>query len=385
MKKFAWIAIVLLVVGILAAAKILTMPKEETGPQTGGARKGRGGGKVSASIYVVTQKPMQDRIIASGTVAANADIELRCEAAGRITEIAFKEGSVVKKGQVLLKLNDADLQAQLAKAQSSLSLAQERSTRQKSLLDDQMVSRDAYDAATRDLSSAQADLQLVAAQITKTEVRAPFDGTIGLRSVDVGGYVSIGAKIANLVALRPLRIEFSVPERLAGIVAPGDSVAFRVEGSARSYPATVSAVEPKIDESTRTVRVRAVCKDPDKKVVPGAFAKVEMSLGKKSHALMVPSEALVGGIAGYSVFLVKNGTAETRAVTTGIRDERNVEILDGLAEGDSVMTTGLLSVRPGAQVDARSGGDESSGKARRSDIGDSVSAQPSRAKAGSRP
>jgi len=384
MKKFAWIAIVLLVVGILAAAKILTAPKEEAGPPSGGARKGRGGGKVSASIYVVTQKPMQDRIIASGTVAADADIELRCEAAGRITEIAFKEGSVVKKGQVLLKLNDADLQAQLAKAQSSLSLAQERSARQKTLLDDQMVSRDVYDAATRDLSSAQADLQLVSAQITKTEVRAPFDGTIGLRSVDVGGYVSVGAKIANLVALRPLRIEFSVPERLAGIVAPGDSIAFRVEGSARSYLATVSAVEPKIDESTRTVRVRAVCKDPDKKVVPGAFAKVEMSLGKKSRALMVPSEALIGGISGYSVFVVKNGTAETRAVTTGIRDERNVEILDGLAEGDSVMTTGLLSVRPGAQVEARSG-DESPTRTRGSDTGDSASAQPSRAKAGSRP
>lgn len=354
MKKTAWIIIAVVVVALLISARLLCAPKPAAAPAGRQAPGMRGkGGKAVVAVYTVRPSPMQERVIGTGTIVADQDVELRSETAGRIVGLYFREGQPVKKGSLLLKINDADLQAQLAKAQASLSLAQEREQRQKSLVDKEMVSREEYQSAARDLAAARADAQLIASQIEMTEVRAPFDGVIGLRSVDQGGYVIAGAKIANLVSLRPLKVEFDVPERFAGKVRPGFEVAFTIEGSSVRYAAVVAAVEPKIDETTRTVKIRAVCKNPDKAVMPGAFAKVDMIVRRSGNALQVPSEALVPGVEGYQVYVVKDSTVTAQPVTTGIRDERAVEILTGLSPGDAVVVSGILSVRPGMTVEVR--------------------------------
>jgi len=351
MKKRTWIiAACIAAIALLIIIRTLASP----GPAVSAHRTGpspKSGGKAAVSVYIVKPQPVQDKLIASGTIIADAQVELRCEAAGRIVGLYFKDGSFVKKGALLLKLNDSDLAAQQEKCRASLSLAEEQEKRQKSLFEQQMISGEAYQSFARDLASARADLDMVRAQIAKTEVRAPFDGAIGLRMADIGAYVTPGTKIANLVSRASLKIEFSAPERLAGIIAPGNKAVFAVDGSPLRYDAIVSAIEPKIDEARRTLQVRAVCEKPDAHLVPGAFARVEMIIRENEHALMVPSEALIPGATGNRVLVVRDSTIESRPVTTGIRTESSVEIQSGLTEGDAVVVSGILSARPGMKAD----------------------------------
>jgi membrane fusion protein (multidrug efflux system) len=352
MKKRTWIiTAIIAAVALLIIIRTLTSPGPADSVHRAGPSARSGGGKAAVSVYIVKPQPVQDKLIASGTIIADAQVELRCEAAGRIVGLYFRDGSFVKKGALLLKLNDSDLAAQQEKYQASLSLAEEQEKRQKSLFDQQMISGEAYQSFARDLASAWADLDLVRAQIAKTEVRAPFDGAIGLRMIDIGAYVTPGTKIANLVSRASLKIEFSAPERLAGIIAPGNKAAFAVDGSPVRYDAVVSAIEPKIDEASRTLQVRAVCEKPDAHLVPGAFARVEMIIRENEHALMVPSEALIPGATGNRVLVVRDSTIESRPVTTGIRTESSVEIQSGLTEGDAVVVSGILSARPGMKAD----------------------------------
>jgi membrane fusion protein, multidrug efflux system len=247
-------------------------------------------------------------------------------------------------------VNDADLQAQLAKANAALALAQQREARQKGLLDKEAISREDYESSLRDLQVAAADVALFSAQIAKAEVRTPFAGRLGLRLVSEGAYVTPGTAITTLVNDRPLKVDFSVPQKYAGRIRPSDPLLLTADNRARTYHATVYAIDPMIDESTRSLRVRAVCSDPDQALVPGAFTQVTLELGQDSAAIMVSSSALVPDAAGQKVFCVKGGLATAVAVTIGVRDSSRVQVLAGLQAGDTVITRGVLLVRPGAAV-----------------------------------
>jgi membrane fusion protein, multidrug efflux system len=363
-KKLIWIlAAVLIVVG-LALPKMFGQAKGPAGsgkaeaavaPKGGkpGGPGGAKGQKVTVSAMVLKPQLLTERTVSPGTVLANEATELKSEIAGKIVSLSIHEGGWVTKGTLLAKINDADLQAQLLKANATLKLAQQREARQKGLLAKEMVTQEDYESASRDLESAQADVALLAAQIQKTEVRAPFDGAIGLRYVSEGAYVSAGTKITTIVSTRPLKIEFSVPEKYAGRVKPGYKVSFAAQGGAKSYDGSVYAVEPSIDEATRTQRMRAYCSNPDNGITPGGFAEVTLALSENDHAILVPSAALVPDATGQNVYRVQGGVASPVRVSTGVRDSTSVQITAGVQSGDTIVTTGVLLLRPGSAVDIK--------------------------------
>lgn len=345
--------IVALLVILLAAAMKLLMPGGEKESARRGGGTGRGGAAAARSVVVnvraVAGEVVADTIRANGTVRAARDIELKCEAAGRVTGLYFTEGKRVRKGQLLLRINNDDLRAQLKKAQAAAALAQERERRQKELLGKEAISTEDYQSSVKDLQSSRADIELIEAQIAKTEIRAPFDGVIGITGLSQGSYVTPGAKIANLVSSSELIVECAVPERYAPLVGPGTPVTYTVVGSPKGYRAEVIARDVRIDEATRSVGIKARCVDPDSSVVAGSFAHVECAVTNHT-AILVPAEALIADVNGYKAYLVRGGAATPVAVTTGYRDAERVEVVSGLTPGDSVVVSGAFMLRPGMPV-----------------------------------
>lgn len=293
---------------------------------------------------------LDHRIEATGTILANEEVEIRSEIAGRITGIYFKEGDIVNAGSTLLTIDDRELQAQLTKTNLSIDLATDDEQRKKKLLDAGGISREEYDIARNYLLKLEADKQLLLTQIAKTKVIAPFTGTIGLRYVSEGGYVSPSTLIAGLQQTHLVKLEFSVPEKYASSIHNGAEVNFTVEGDGHTYTAKVYAREPKIDPQTRSVKVRALAQNPDRNLLPGAFARLAINLGTVAETIVLPSEAIIPAISGQTVMLVRNGTATVQPVKTGIRTGSTTQVTEGLVPGDTIITSGLLTVRPGMPV-----------------------------------
>jgi len=306
--------------------------------------------RLGVRATVVAPSPFRDKIFVTGSVIAQDEVYLQAEAAGRIISLSLTEGGFVKKGTLLAKINDADLQAQRRRAGLNLELAQIREARQRQLLDNRAISQQDYDIVMNEVNTIKAEIDLIDANIAKTEIRAPFDGLVGLRSVSEGGFVTVGTRLATLQNVDRIRIEFSVPERYAASVRTGESITFTRQGSDQTYRATISAIEPRIDPNTRTLAIRATALNTDRRILPGAFAQITYSLKEVDNALMVPSEAFVPESGQIFVFLHKSGKAQRVAVQTGIRTDAQIQVLDGIASGDTVLTTGILQLREGMPV-----------------------------------
>jgi membrane fusion protein (multidrug efflux system) len=338
-------------VAVLTAFAIPKLTSTSKVSQAAPSRRGGGDAPpVTVRAYVVQQTRLDDRILVTGTVLPNEQIDLHSEVPGKIMAINFREGSTVRKGTLLVKINDADLRAQLRRAVSRKELAESKERRQRTLREKQAISQAEYDEATSELSTTAADIDLIKAQIAKTEIRAPFSGMIGLRYVSEGSYISPTTRIAGLHNINPVKIDFSVPEKYYSIVRPGSAITFRIQGSEKEYTGRVYAVEPKIDQSTRTLQVRAICDNGNGQIFPGAFAEIELVLKRMEDALVVPTEAIVPELQGQKVFIAKGGAAEPRKVEIGIRTGKGIQILSGLAVGDTVVTDGIVQVKPGSKL-----------------------------------
>lgn len=338
-------------VGLLVVI-LITSPKLsifESGPDTSAAN-GTTDMRLPVSMTVMEPERVDDRIRSTGTVLANEEVELRSEIAGIIKRILFKEGSRVGKGDLLVKIDDSELKAQLLKLQSQEKLAREVEIRRRSLLDSSLISSEEYERSLHELNSTRADIALTKARIDKTEIRAPFDGNVGIRFVSEGGYVTPATRIASLQNLASVKIDFSIPERYVNDVRKGQKIHFRLTGISGSYEGEIYAVEPRIDPTTRTVLLRAISSNDDGKIIPGAFAEIELILRQIDDALMVPTEALIPELGRHIVYCVRDGQAQPREVTTGIRTERKIQILSGLQRQDTVITSGILQLRPGTPV-----------------------------------
>jgi membrane fusion protein (multidrug efflux system) len=230
-------------------------------------------------------------------------------------------------------------------------LAERAEARQKQLLSDGVISKETYDVALGELNVLRAELQLIEAQLEKTEVRAPFGGVIGLRWVSPGSYLSSQTRIASLNDLDPVKLDFTVPEKYSALLTVGEEISFTVEGSDRDFPGTIFAIEPSIDPQSRSLRMRARCPNSEGILVPGAFANVDLVLRSIPDALTVPSIAVVPELGGKKVFVYEDGRAQPRSVSTGIRSDVEVQVTDGLSEGDLVITSGILQMRPGLEVE----------------------------------
>jgi membrane fusion protein, multidrug efflux system len=299
---------------------------------------------------VIKSADLDNRILTSGTVLPDESVELSSEASGKITAIYFREGERVRKGDLLLTINDADLQAQLQRFKYQEALLVEREFRQRKLLEKEAVSQEVYDRALADLNTNRAEMLMVEAQIAKTRVKAPFDGVIGLRMVSEGSYITPNTRIASLVKMQPVKIEFSIPEQYASEVKPGNQISFTIGSTKKTYEASVYAVEPIIDQSTRTLRIRAIYPNPGLDVIPGSFATVELVLRTYQEAVTIPTEALVPMLGTQMVYLFKNGMAEPVEVQTGIRTRDMIQITSGLNPEDTLITTGILQLRKGMAV-----------------------------------
>ncbi len=346
----SWIifgTVILLIAGIIVYNKVI-----KAKPDASKAMAGKPGGaapKLNADVYVVRSQNLDNTLFASGTLLANEEVELKPEVSGRIVMLNIKEGQVVSKGTLLLKLNDADLQAQLRKLKMQTEPASKTEQRLKQLLAINGIGQQDYDIALTQYNNILADIDLLQAQIEKTEIRAPFTGKIGLKSVSQGAYVTQGLVIASLQQINPLKVDFSLPEKYVSEVKQGEELHMTVDGFKEEFTAKIAAVEPKIDEATRTLRVRALVNNSKAQLYPGSFAKIDLNI-KSSDALMVPTNAIIPEARGKKVFVVKEGKATPVMVETGFRNENQIQVMTGLKAGDTVLVSSIMMVKPGADV-----------------------------------
>lgn len=305
----------------------------------------------TVKAMVVKYSPFTVNVRATGTLVAAQEISLNTESAGKITFLNLQEGRVVEKGELLLKLNDADLQAQKNKLTARLKEVNSRDFRQKSLLETGAISQQDYDLFITEKLGVEADLALVEAQIAKTEIRAPFSGRVGLRYVSVGAYVGQNTRIAELVNAQPMYVDFTVAERFATMIKLGQVVKLVLSGSTDTIAAKVSALSARIDPATRTLSVRAEINNSTDKLIAGAFANIELDIKQFDNALMIPSAAIVPELNAKKVFLLKDGVVSTARIETAERVENLVRVTAGLQVGDTLITAGILKVRPGQSVE----------------------------------
>jgi membrane fusion protein (multidrug efflux system) len=300
--------------------------------------------------FVVKPSVIQQTISISGTLKPFEETVLMPEVTGRVVQINLPEGKFVKQGTVLMKLFDGDLQAGLKKAQTQLEIAEQTQKRQNELIKINGISQSDYDQAVLQVNSINADIEMLKVQIRKTEVRAPFDGVVGLRSISLGAEVTPGTPLATIRSLQQLKLDFSVPEKYSSQIKTGMKVKFTVQGDDAKHDATVMATEEGIDVATRNLKARAVVKNIDKALKPGAFANVELDLNEIKDALMVPTQAIIPQERDKQLIAASGGKAKFITVTTGVRQASMIQVLNGIAPGDTVVTTGILFLKPGAQL-----------------------------------
>lgn len=346
--------------GILALIGFLVLPKlglfsnEDSASGANAAGKGKGGrgrqGPVQVIGHVIEAGQLGAPIVLAGTILPNERVEITSEVSGKVTAISFNEGKNVAAGTVLARLNDSELRASLEKAKSRKKLAELDERRKKSLLDREAISPAEYEVVVNELQVAGAEIALLEAQLAKMEIRAPFGGTIGLRQISLGAYVTPSTVITTLQDIDPLKVEFFVPERYASAVRPGMVFTYKVEGASSARSARVYAVEPALDERTRALRVRALSNNPDGRVMPGQYAGVELKTGASNAVPLIPTSAIVPTMNGQQVFIVRDGKAVVHAVKTGARSGQLIEIVEGVQVGDTVIISGLQGVENGTQV-----------------------------------
>lgn len=351
-RVLLYIALTVIVLFIIFYPKIKPLfgvKNNISGTQTTGQRRSQQ--VLSVQGMVIKPRFLSELINSTGTLMSFEETEVSFETSGRIVAIYFEEGKHVKKGELMAKINDRPLQAQLQRLNAQKRLALEREFRQKSLLERDAISRESYDQVVTERQVLEADIALVEARIAETELRAPFDGIVGLRYLSEGSYVSPNSKIARLVQNQPLKLEFSVPERYSGEIKPGFPISFNVDGIQDTFKANVYAVDPKIDIKTRTAIVRAIYPNAKEELNPGRFTGITLQLSATDNALAVPTEAIIPEMEGEKVFIYKSGKAQPKFVQTGLRTEAFIQILSGLEFGDTLLTSGILQLRPNMPVE----------------------------------
>lgn len=319
-------------------------------PTTGNSLRNQA---LNINVEILKTQSLTDRIITTGSTIPDEEVDLTFESSGKIVAIYFIEGTHVKEGDLLAKINDKPLQAQLKKLEAQIPLARDRVYRQRTLLEKDAVSQEAFEQVSTEYEKLMADIDLVKANIAQTELRAPFDGIIGLRTVSDGAYVTPTTMVVKLTKISPLKIEFSIPESYASEISDGTAIVFRMEeadGRENEYRARVYAVESKVDMVTRTLRVRATYPNLNEAIQPGRYLSVEVSKREIKEALAIPSEAVIPEMGKNIVYLYKNGEARPAEITIGLRTESRVQVLDGLQEGDTLITTGVMQLRTGMKV-----------------------------------
>jgi membrane fusion protein (multidrug efflux system) len=354
-KKIVTSVIVLVIATALIylASRYFSGASSSEGPPTAQA-SAPGDNRLAVDGVVLKPDSLRNVIRVTGSAIANAEVEMRSETSGLITQMNLREGSRVSRGQLLVKINDADLKAQRRQYELEMTLAKDTERRQKQLFERGAISQEDYDLALNRLNVIEAQLALVDAQIARTEIRAPFSGTIGLRYVDMGDYLTPATRITILQNIDSIKVDFSIPEQYAALVERGDRIEFRIAGSDSTFEGRIFAIEPRIDQASRSLPIRAISPNRSGRILPGSFVEIEYLLEELNDAVLIPTQSLIPQLQGQIVYVSRGGRATPVNVRTGIRSSTKIQILEGLALGDTVITTGILQLRDGLPVNVTS-------------------------------
>jgi membrane fusion protein (multidrug efflux system) len=332
------------------------MPGAPAGQSGTASSPGSGKGDAAPSTVTVEATKvatisLPQTITAVGSLRSDESVTLRPEVAGRISAISFQEGQRVAKGMLLVQLDPAVPQAETQQARANLTLARTKFNRAVDLAKSNFISSQAKDEADNNLKIAEATLQLAEAKLAKMEMRAPFSGIIGLRSVSIGDYVKEGADLVNLESIDPLKVDFRVPEVYLRQVQVGQALEVQLDAlPGKTFEGKVFAVNPLVDAAGRAVVIRAMVRNPDTSLRPGMFARVRLITRDAKDALIVPEQALVPQGDQQFVYRIVDGKAIRTKVELGVRRDARVEVLAGVTAEDTVVTAGQLKLRDGAPV-----------------------------------
>ena len=300
--------------------------------------------------YIVKSSTVDETILISGTLRAFEETVLMPEVSGRVVALNLPEGQFVKKGTLLVKIFDGELQSQLKKSQTQLEIAQQTLTRQTELLKVDGISQLEYDQTRLQVNSIKDDIDLLKVQITKTEILAPYDGVIGLRNLSPGAQITPSTAVATIRESDKLKLDFAVPGKYSQMIHPGTKVKFSVEGDDTKFDAQVMATEEGIELNTRNLKARAVVMTHGPSLVPGAYANVELRLNEDHDALMVPTQSIILQERNKQVIVCKDGKAVFTKIKTGVRKASDIMVTEGLNVGDTIVTTGVLFIKPGSDL-----------------------------------
>ena len=336
-------------VGLISIAVFLigSCDSKKSGPAPGG---GQARGPINVDAFIVSERSISENIEVPGSLLPFEETQMRAEVGGRIVQLNIDEGAIVQKGTLLVKLFDKDLQAQLRKLEVQLQIAEKSEERSSELLKIQGISQQDYDLSALNVENLRADIEATKIAISKTEIRAPYTGKVGLRNVSLGAYIAPNDVVTVIRQVDKLKLEFSIPEKYAKEITPGYAIRFQVDGGQRHHLAKVLATENSVDQNTRTLKVRALVEAKHAELIPGVFAKVNLQLGKNDKALMVPTQSVIPTARNKQVIVVRGDSVHYSVVETGVRDSAFVHVTSGLSAGDTVVTTGLMAIRPESKV-----------------------------------
>jgi membrane fusion protein (multidrug efflux system) len=333
-----------------AVITALALPKIFSSKDAGMQQRGPSNQPIRITTHTTALQEVSNVLQVVGSLLADEEVQLMPEIQGRVVAIQFEEGAHAKKGDLLLKLHDAEYKAQYQRLQASLNLKKETEQRNKNLLEKGAISQETYDLSFTDLQMNEAELAVVQEQINKTEIRAPFDGKVGLRRISLGQIISPGTVICSIQKIDKLKIDFSIPDKYSSWIKTGQSVAFTVDGMKDTFEARVMAIEPKIDETTRNMQVRAMVNNLQYKLYPGTFVRVSFNAIDKHDAVFVPTQSIVPVFKGQKLYVVSGDSVLERKVKTGTRNEAMVEITEGLSAGEEVVVGGVIYMRQGTKI-----------------------------------
>lgn len=341
---------VILIVAVLGALLIVPKLLSDKNKQQTPSGQNSGQQEIPVDVFVIKQIDLESEVATVGTIIANEEVEIKSELTRKITGIYFKEGTFVPKGKVLFKLDDTDILARLKKLDLDEELNIRQQEREKQLLDKGLLTPDEYEIRETNIEKIRADIEILEVELSKTEIHAPFSGIAGFRNVSIGSLVNNTIVLTTIQDISRVKVDFSIPEKYISAFRTGQEITFRVEGYDEDFTGNVISYEPKLNENTRSIILRASANNKGSKLLPGSFVKVKLQLENISDAIMIPTESIIPKLKGQSVFLYQNGVAISKDVEMGVRTDKEIQITSNLNTGDTVISTNILRLKPNSKV-----------------------------------